>query len=120
MYNRSVSISGGQSGKWSELAQDDETHHGFDTKLMDDRTQKKLMFLMMKGKTMTKSMIIMMNQTRIIIVWLCFLPGEEDGVYLNWEARLVLIVIANYLQLPKAKASVDTTYIHSITYQTED
>ena len=68
MYNRSVTISGGQYGNGSELAQDDETHHGFDTKLMDDTTQKKLMFLMMKGETMTKSMIVMMKQTRIIIV----------------------------------------------------
>ena len=66
MYNRSVTISGGQSGKGSEGAEDDETHHSFDTKLMDDRTQKILMFRMMK--TMTKSMIIMMNQTRILIV----------------------------------------------------
>ena len=67
MYNRSVTITGGQSGKWSEGAEDDETHHGCDTKLMDDGKQKKLMFRMMKGKTMTNSMIIMMNQTRIII-----------------------------------------------------
>ena len=67
MYNRSVTITRGQYGKGSEVAHD-ETHHGCDTKFMDDGKQKKLMFLMMKGKTMTKSMIIMMNQTRIIIV----------------------------------------------------
>ena len=68
MYNRSVTITGGQSGKGSEMAQDDETHHGCESKFMDDGKQKILMFLMMKGKTMTNSMIIMMNQTRIIIV----------------------------------------------------
>ena len=61
MYNRSVTISGGQYGKGGEMAQDDETHHGCDTRSMDDGTQKILMFLMMKGKTMTKSMIIMMK-----------------------------------------------------------
>ena len=61
MYNRSVTISGGQSGKGGEVAQDDETHYGCDTRSMDDGTQKILMFLMMKGKTMTKSMIIMMK-----------------------------------------------------------
>ena len=62
MYNRSVSISGGQSGKWSELAQDDETHHG-----CDDGKKKMLMFPMMKRKTIMKSMI-KVKQTRIIIV----------------------------------------------------
>ena len=61
MYNRSVTISGGQSGKGGEVAQDDDTHHCFDTRSMYDGTQKILMFLMMKGKTMTKSMIIMMK-----------------------------------------------------------
>ena len=40
MYNRSVTISGGQSGKGSEVARDDETHHGCDTKLMDDGKHK--------------------------------------------------------------------------------
>ena len=68
MYNRSVTITGGQSGKGSEVAQDDETHHGCDTKFMDDGKHKILMFLMVKRKTMMKSIIIMMNQKRIIIV----------------------------------------------------
>ena len=45
MYNRSVTITGGQSGKGGEVAQDDETHHGCDTKSMDDGKQKILMFL---------------------------------------------------------------------------
>ena len=67
MYNRSVSISGGQSGNGSELAEDDETHHGRDTKFMDDGKKKMLMFPMMKRKTIMKSMIIV-KQTRIIIV----------------------------------------------------